>query len=307
MNKKLVQGVSVGLVAGAVAGVLVAKNAGPMGQWVPASGAGAADSAASSPAPQDGAAPNTPGALPAVFEGVEIGKEQIIAQFETEIPQLQGYIVQRSENRVPMSVYVSPDGRYMIAGAMIDENGDSMTARHYQRYSGYTKDELAALANNQRPSSEGDRPAGSAEEVLAGLKDTTLVTQGTGEAEMYVLMDVDCPYCRRLYNTVSSLHDEVTVHWVMVGYRGPRAQQTAAKILGHEEPASALDQVMADRRALADYGGATAMEAVKENTETAQKLEIRGTPHGVVVSKDGEVQRLRGAAPESRLRRMMGL
>ncbi|SFC90727.1 Protein-disulfide isomerase [Thiohalospira halophila DSM 15071] len=308
MNKKLVQGVSLGLVAGAVAGVLVAKNAGPMGQWVPASGAGTADSAASSPAPQDGAAPTNPGALPAVFEGVDIGKDQVIAEFETAVPQLRGYILQRAENRVPMAVYVTPDRKHMIAGAMIDENGDSMTAQHYQRHSGYTKDELAALANNQGSSDKGGSPAGSTEEVLAGLKDATLVTQGSGGAEMYVLMDVDCPYCKRLYHTVSSLRDEVTVNWVMVGYRGPRAQQTAAKILGHDDPASALDQVMADRQALADYEGATAMEAVEENTEAAQKLGLRGTPHGVVLPADGgEAQRLRGAAPESRLRQMMGL
>lgn len=319
-NQTLALGIVAGLLAGVFGTLQVERSTLPENQ--------AAEGGSVSYSPQeesDGAA------APVASEGDRVPDALINAGIEAEAVLsrfdagggLEGYLVQHNDHsQMPMLLYLSNDGSRVLNGVMFNAEGKQLTREHFSEHAGLTEEKIRAIARERQEAQEAqgaqadqanpearsgsaDSPTG--ESVYDSLSKANLITQGNGEAELYALMDVNCPYCHRLYQTTQSMLDDVTVHWVMVGYRGARSAETAAAILAHDNPAEALEQAMSDPEAFDGTDIEGDREAMQANTQAAQQAGLRGTPQGVAVTADGEKNYVRGALPEAELRGELGL
>jgi thiol:disulfide interchange protein DsbC len=116
-------------------------------------------------------------------------------------------------------LYVTSDGRYLIAGEIID-------AQSHRRL---TQERLAAL---QRVDFKKDLPHDLA------LKLGDQASQGKGR-HILVVVDPNCPYCRDLDARLVQRKD-LSVEILVTGLLGPRSRADAMSILCAPNPVAAL-------------------------------------------------------------------
>ena len=125
-------------------------------------------------------------------------------------------------------------------------------------------------------------------------------TKGTPKHTLYVFTDPQCPYCRKLEETLNQLQDVriytflsplVTLH--------PEAREVAARIWCAKNPIKAFEAVMLDGQTLTTK--AQCETPILKNEALMQKLGIKGTP--TLFLENGE--RLTGALDIEKLRKVL--
>lgn len=125
-------------------------------------------------------------------------------------------------------------------------------------------------------------------------------TKGTPKHTLYVFTDPQCPYCRKLEETLNQLQDVriytflsplVTLH--------PEAREVAARIWCAKNPIKAFEAVMLDGQTLTTK--AQCETPILKNEALMQKLGIKGTP--TLFLENGE--RLTGALDIEKLRKAL--
>lgn len=116
--------------------------------------------------------------------------------------------------------YTNETGDFLLSGVLIDtQSTDNLTAK----YADALQVDL------------GDLPQ--------KLKDLPGVEQGTGDNEVYAVIDVNCGYCHRMWNQMQSLlsdpNSNVKVKWITVGFLGKQSVEVAQQIYGTTDSSEA--------------------------------------------------------------------
>ena len=178
--------------------------------------------------------------------------------------------------KVNTEVFIDPTGRFMMVGGKIF---DTLAVN-------------SVNAGAPQPS-QAERPAPpkNVDVKLLNTQNAIKSVKGNGERTLYVFSDPDCPFCKRLEQTLEGL-DNVTVYTFPYPLEGlhPKAKATSISIWCNENPSKAWKDYMLNNTMPKD---ATCTNPIEKNIELANKLEIRGTP--AIIGPTGIV--LPGAYP----------
>lgn len=246
------------------------------------------------------AAPERPAALAAIEkQGVTI-----VGTFPAPggLTAWAGYIGQR-----PVSLFVTPDGKHVIAGTLLDAQGSEVAE--------------AALEKAVR----GPMTAGA----WSKLESSHWIADGQPGAPrtVYVFTDPNCPYCNKFWADARPWVDsgKVVLRHVMVGILTPTSAGKAAALLADKDPAAALaayerghmeqtgKSISAGRaRPLGDAGlkplepiPADVEAKLAANARLMASLGLQATPAMAWRDANGTVQ-LRTGAPPSALSAVLG-
>ncbi len=207
----------------------------------------------------------------------------------------------------PIALYLTPDGKHVIAGTMFDNAGKNLTAAGLEK----------AVS---QPMTDA---------VWGTLEKSHWIADGRANAPrtVYVFTDPNCPYCNKLWADARPWVDsgKVQLRHVMVGILTPSSAGKAAALLGDKNPAAALDaherghvesnaKMLANGRPkplgddnlkpLAEVPAALA-EKLEANAALMASFGLRATPALVWKDAKGGVQ-MRQGAPESDLIAIFG-
>ncbi len=123
----------------------------------------------------------------------------------------------------PVALYLTPDGKHVIAGTLFDASGKNRTAAGLEK----------ALA---KPMTDAD---------WGRLEKSHWIADGRADAPrtVYVFTDPNCPYCNKLWADARPWVDagKLQLRHVMVGILTPTSAGKAAALLGDKNPAAALE------------------------------------------------------------------
>lgn len=207
----------------------------------------------------------------------------------------------------PVSLFVTPDGKHVIAGTLLDAQGNQVAE--------------AALERAVR----GAMTAGA----WSKLESSHWIEDGKKGAArtVYVFTDPNCPYCNKFWADARPWVDsgKVVLRHVIVGILTPTSPGKAAALLASKDPAAALaayerahveqneKSIASGRpRPLGDAGLeplATIPADVKAKLDANERLMaslgLQATPAMVWRDADGAVQ-MRSGAPTSALATVLG-
>jgi thiol:disulfide interchange protein DsbG len=177
------------------------------------------------------------------------------------------------------TVYTTADKKTLLAGALIGEGGESISAQYEERY--VPKPDIGVLF------SQIEKSSFVAEVSVAGAKTT-----------VYLFVDANCPYCH--YAWLAFQPDEkagLQARSIPVATLGPTSMPKAIEVM------VAADKVAAVRAMEANHGKAWtvsaqsseaaqpgAVAAIRRNGELMQRFGIAGTPGLIWKDKQGKVQ-----------------
>jgi len=156
---------------------------------------------------------------PAALQALEKQGVTIVGTFPAPggLTAWAGYIGQR-----PLSLFVTPDGKHVIAGTLLDAKGEEVAE--------------AALEKAVR----GPMTAGA----WSKLESSHWIQDGKKDAPrtVYVFTDPNCPYCNKFWADARPWVDsgKVVLRHVMVGILTPTSAGKAAALLADKDPAAAL-------------------------------------------------------------------
>lgn len=122
----------------------------------------------------------------------------------------------------PVALYLTPDGKHVIAGTLFDADGKNLTS--------------AALEKAvSKPMTDG---------IWRQLEKSRWIADGRDVAPrtVYVFTDPNCPYCNKLWADARPWVDagKVQLRHVMVGILTPTSEAKAAALLSAKDPVAAL-------------------------------------------------------------------
>jgi thiol:disulfide interchange protein DsbG len=208
------------------------------------------------------------------------------AQIFKEFPaasQLKGWIIVK-DHRYTI-VYSTPDNKTLLAGDLIDEDGNNLTEKYADLY--LPKRDLAPLYDKLEKSafiSEG--------------------TQGAPKSVIYVFFDPNCPFCHFAWKALQPYEAVgLQVRWIPVAYLMETSTGKAAAILQAGDKLAAFrDNEM--NYSLANHSGgikpakptAATNKLLQSNSELMHAFGITGTPALVWKDAAGKVQ-MKGGLP----------
>lgn len=193
-------------------------------------------------------------------------------------------------------VYTTADGKTLLAGALIDEQGRNLSAKHEEAY--IPGPDLAA--------------------AYARLAQSAFVTEGRAakpKSTIYVFVDPNCPYCHLLWRAVQPYEKAgLQVRWIPVATLGPTSMPKAIGVL------AATDRTAAFRKMEQDHGKPwqpdpgkserahpAVAASIRANGELMEQFGIAGTPGVVWRDRAGKVQVRSGMPRLSELPAITGL
>ncbi|MFW5955076.1 MAG: DsbC family protein [Guyparkeria sp.] len=155
--------------------------------------------------------------------------------------------------------YVTADGKYLIAGDLIDvEQRRNLTQ---------------AKQDEQRVARLKDIP-----------EDRKLVYPAEGETKhsITVLTDPTCPFCDKLHKELPALQSAgVEVNYILTPRQGPGSKgfEISSRTLCADDPKQALDGAMTGKSVSAD---ACRDDVIEENMALSNELGMSGTPYTIL-------------------------
>ncbi|WP_234484081.1 thiol:disulfide interchange protein DsbG [Noviherbaspirillum pedocola] len=182
-------------------------------------------------------------------------------------------------------VYSTADRKTLLAGALIGEDGASLSSQYEERY--VPKPDLASL--------------------YAQLEKSFHVVEGAAKPAgnvLYVFVDPNCPYCHFTWMALQAYEKAgLQVRWIPVATLGPTSMPKAIEVM------AASDRTAAFRRMEENHGkpwtaSAASSEAshqdiaakIRANNELMEGFGIAGTPGVIWKDKQGKVQ-IKGGMP----------
>lgn len=209
---------------------------------------------------------------------------------------LQGWVLQRgTQNSV---VFTSADGKYLFAGALIDESGKNLTQAYTEQY--VPKPDYTKLYSQLESSAY----------VAEGAKGAAV--KGT----IYAFLDPNCIFCHFAWKAFQPYEKAgLQVRWVPVGFLKPDSKGKAAALLEAADVDAAMEKNETEFVKETESGGIKAVERISD--ATAKKLQANaklmadfgfgGTPAIVYKGKDGKVVVKPGMPRLSELPGMTGI
>lgn len=156
--------------------------------------------------------------------------------------------------------WMTADGRYLIAGSVLNAQGQDAGAA---RRTAYAAADMARFwASTQRA------PA---------------VVRGSGPKQIYVFFDPNCAYCSQAFKSLASIENQATVHWIPVAFLKPDSMGRAVAILGADDPVAALTRNEQSFNLQASQGGQAPAttprpEIVRKVSDNTVLLRTLGAP-----------------------------
>jgi thiol:disulfide interchange protein DsbG len=223
--------------------------------------------------------------LPAPVAALE--RQGVIIQGSFDAPGgLTGYAA--TIDGQPLALYLTEDGRHVIAGTLLDEEGNDLTS-----------DQLAAHATGM----DGD-------ELWNTLEQTHWIPDGDDSAPrvVYTITDPYCPFCRRFWEVARPWVDAgaVQLRHVMVGVIRDSSTERAAALMESDDPTAELHRhVRADGDVDLPPSSAAGRRLIAENNLTFHRLGFSATPTSFY--RDGQrVIPVQGLPQGARVHAVMG-
>lgn len=227
--------------------------------------------------------------LPAVVKNLERHDVQIVGKFQTP-GGLQAYagIAQQQ----PLAIYLTPDGKHVIIGTMMDEQGLDVT-----------QPALTEVTVSAWTASTWD-----------ALSETRWVADGSDAAEhiVYMFTDPNCPFCHKFWKQARPWIDsgKVQIRHILVGVLTQSSPGKAAAILQADEPAQALH----DHESAGPDDGIEPLSDIsteitadlERHVLLMEQLQIQGTPGIFYFDQNGALQVQRGAPLDENLEQILG-
>lgn len=130
------------------------------------------------------------------------------------------------------------------------------------------------------------------------LKDAIVTVKGNGNRSLYVFSDPDCPYCKQLETTLSTLTD-VTIYTFLfpIAQLHPEAHRKSEGVWCAKDQSAAWAELVI--KGVVRAGGCET--PIGRNIALAESLNISGTP--TMIFEDGSV--VPGAIPAARIKQLL--
>ncbi len=177
-------------------------------------------------------------------------------------------------------VFTTADGKTLLAGALVDENGENLSAKYEDRH--VPKPDLSGLYQSLEKNSS---------HVAEGtLKDPKSV--------MYVFVDANCPFCHYTWKALQPYEKAgLQVRWILVDTLGPTSLPKAISVMAAPDKVAAFKKMelnhgkpwTAPAQATAAAQPAVAA-AIANNSALMGQFGIGGTPGVIWKDRQGKVQ-----------------
>jgi thiol:disulfide interchange protein DsbG len=224
----------------------------------------------------------------AVARGIKVVKTFSAAS------SLTGWVM--SQGGQSSIVYTTPDGKTMLVGELIDENGKPLNAQYASQFA----------------------PPPDYAASFQELERTDNVVEGTlknPKSVLYVFFDANCPFCHFTWKALQPYEKAgLQVRWIAVAVLGETSLPKAVAIMAAKDKTIAFRAMQEQYRMGAPLApGKTApskpeiAEKIRKNGELMEKFSINGTPGIVWKDHDGKIH-VKGGMPKlSEIPRMTGL
>ncbi|OIQ99265.1 thiol:disulfide interchange protein DsbG precursor [mine drainage metagenome] len=194
---------------------------------------------------------------------------------------LTGWVL--SEHGHYSLVFTTPDRKTLIAGQLIGEDNQDLTAGYAEQY--IPKPDHAALMKDLI----------AAPHIVEGAAKNP-------KSVLYVFFDPNCPFCHYTWMALQAYEKVgLQVHWIPVAVLGPTSLPKALAIMAAADKTAAFRKMEVSggmgKPAPAGFGAGTHPElsaAVQKNGELMDKFGIGGTPGIVWREKGGKVKAISG-------------
>lgn len=203
---------------------------------------------------------------------------------------LTGYAARAGHT--PVALYLTPDGKHVVVGKMLDENGNNVSQKA-----------LDAAINKPDKNSTWQQ-----------LESTTWIADGADDAprKIYVFIDPNCPFCHHFYEDARPWvkAGKVQLRTILVGVLKPSSPGKAAALLSAKDPVAAYRQ----HEAHYSSGGIKPLDDIPSrlsdkittNNALMTSLNIRGTPGIVSRDSDGKIHVHQGVPQDDTLTDILG-
>ncbi len=193
-------------------------------------------------------------------------------------------------------VFTTADKKTLLAGALVDENGENLSATYEEKY--VPKPDLSGLYQS--------------------LEKSFHVVEGTTKdpkSVMYAFVDANCPFCHYTWKALQPYEKAgLQVRWILVDTLGPTSLPKAIEVMAAGDKAAAFRKMelnhgkawTAPAQATAAAQPAVAA-GIKANNALMEQFGIGGTPGVIWKDKQGKVQVKAGMPRLSELAAMTGL
>lgn len=227
--------------------------------------------------------------LPDVVKNLQRHDVEIVGELDTP-GGLKAYAGMTQQQ--PLAIYLTPDGKHVIIGTMMDEQGRDVTGA-----------ELTETTVGPWTAATWD-----------ALSESRWVADGPDNAAqvLYMFTDPNCPFCRKFWEQSRPWVDsgQVQIRHILVGLLTQSSPGKAAAILAADDSAQALyDHESAGKDAgiepLEDIPADVA-ESLALNAELMEQLQVQGTPGIFYFDQNGALQIQRGAPLDEDLEQILG-
>lgn len=171
---------------------------------------------------------------------------------------MDGWVVQDKSSGKDIIIYSSKDGEVLIAGMMLDKNGQNLSSAYSDEHIPEADYSAALAAFNAAPS------------VLTG--------NPKAKAEMVVVFDANCGFCKVMHKLVAPAvaAGELKVRYVPVAIMGADSDVKGAGLLASKNPAAVMHAATEGEAEISR--DPALLSKVRANTELMQKYGFNGTP-----------------------------
>lgn len=188
---------------------------------------------------------------------------------------LTGWVMTQPDGQATV-VYSIADGKYVLAGALIDENGKNLTA---------------AYTESQIPKPD-----------FASVENSSYFIEGptkNPKSIVYAFMDPNCIFCHLEWKAFQPyIKQGLQVRWIPVAFLKPDSRGKAAALLESKNPADDIRTLQMGFNEKTESGGLKPLANVsaatdaklKANGELMRKFRFGGTPALIYKDSSGNVQ-----------------
>lgn len=226
---------------------------------------------------------------PAPIKQIEAKGAKIIGKFDAP-SGLTGYAAQY-QNR-GMALYLTADGKSVIAGNLYDANGTDLSAAPLEKLV----------------------YAPMAKEVWSKLEKSNWIQDGDKNAPriVYLFSDPNCPYCNMFWEQARPWvkAGKVQLRHIVVGIIREDSEGKSAALLANTDPSKALE----DHEAAGKGSKLKPLEKIPadikakldSNTQLMDELELSATPAIFYLDDKGGLQQQQGAPSPDKLVKILG-
>ena len=219
-------------------------------------------------------------------------------------------------NHSPVVVWITADGKTLIAGNVFDAKGRNLTQMATLRLAEAPSPGPGGIPISSAPVASS--PSQTVPVVLAPgvframTRGVRFLREGTGLRTLWIFLDPDCIWCHRLYRDLKAhpLPADVAVNWIPVAFLKPSSTGRAETLLAGGLPALDKDETRFDETT--EEGGVPEthrpdLEAkIRENTQILVALGGTMTPTVVFQDRNGRTLRFDGFPTSEILDRIAG-